>query len=252
MFSRLTIFWLPLLFLGPGLVSALQANPSDTFALANKALAEGSTQDAVHLYEVLVSNGYTSVDLHYNLGTAYAKLGETVQARLNLEKAKYLAPDDPDISRNLKLVRDEIGDYYTFPQYPLFGALGWTRTHLGSNFWGWTVLLLFMILGGLIIGYRLFQQSRLKWPIALSGALILCCIPFLIASMAYERFHSDMVLLSNSGGLIEIPEESGKIVEELQAGAKLHIEEEFGEWLRVSSATGTQGWLTRSETIKVI
>jgi len=233
-------------------LTALQANPSDTFDLANKALAEGSTQDAVHLYETLVSNGYVSRDLYYNLGTAYATLGQVLPARLNLEKASYLAPADPAIHANLKQIRDEVGDFYTFPKYPLFGVIGWTRTFLFGNFWAWLTLLIFLGLGALVIGYRLFQKKRLKWPIALASGLLLLCLPFLLASMAYERFHGDMVLLTTGGGLCEIPEDEATIIEKLEAGAKLHIEEEYGEWLRVTSATGSQGWLTRSEIVKVI
>src|SRR5271170_1776891 len=49
--------------------------------------------------------GYSAAAL-YNLGNAYARAGKPGMAVLNYERASLLAPNDPDVEANLRLVRE--------------------------------------------------------------------------------------------------------------------------------------------------
>jgi hypothetical protein len=53
-------------------------------------------------------SGYTAASL-YNQGNAYARAGKPGLAVLNYERAKLLAPNDPDIDANLRRVRETAG-----------------------------------------------------------------------------------------------------------------------------------------------
>jgi hypothetical protein len=51
--------------------------------------------------------GYSAADL-YNAANAYARAGKPGMAVLHYERARLLAPNDPDIEANLRLVREPL------------------------------------------------------------------------------------------------------------------------------------------------
>ena len=55
----------------------------------------------------IISNNIESSELYFNLGNAYYKTNSIGLAILNYERAKKLAPDDEDISANLKNCKSE-------------------------------------------------------------------------------------------------------------------------------------------------
>lgn len=226
----------------------LIANPTDTFQVANEAMKNGNLGDAIQLYEGLVSNGFGTADLHYNLGTAYLQEGTWVNARIHLERAKYLAPLNEDVETNLDFVRDKIGDYYAFPKYPLVGVVESLRTFLGRFAIPLSFLLIFIALFSLLILHQRQATPITRWALLGMGALLVGILPLLLAHTALERQQANMIIATTTGGLSEIPEDGGVIKEEIAAGIKLHIEEDYGTWLRVTTASGAEGWFKREQT----
>src|SRR6059036_404081 len=80
------------------------------FEQANQLYRDGKYDQAAGLYEQVISNGYESAALYYNLGNACFKLKNTPSAILNYERAKRLAPHDEDILYNLRLANLRIVD----------------------------------------------------------------------------------------------------------------------------------------------
>jgi len=62
---------------------------------ANEAFRNGNFEKAAELYRQAIEENPEDARLHYNLGTALAKLGESEQAVQAFEKAKQLT-DDPE------------------------------------------------------------------------------------------------------------------------------------------------------------
>jgi len=89
---------------------SLLADNSDTeLDTANRAYLEGHYDDSAMLFkEIIATRGY-SAPLCFNLGNAEAKAGHPGLAILNYERARYLAPGDPDIDHNLQLARKQAG-----------------------------------------------------------------------------------------------------------------------------------------------
>jgi tetratricopeptide (TPR) repeat protein len=56
----------------------------------------------------LIGSAYSAPAL-YNLGNFYARAGRPAMAVLNYERARILAPTDPDIQENLSHVRESVG-----------------------------------------------------------------------------------------------------------------------------------------------
>ena len=73
-----------------------------TFARANQLAEAGQLAAAVNLYEQLSAQGLVNADLFYNLGQAYAQLGQANQAIEYYTRAAQLAPRDGQIAERLK------------------------------------------------------------------------------------------------------------------------------------------------------
>jgi hypothetical protein len=73
-------------------------------ALAALALGLGLT--ATHSHAGSLAEARWSAAALYNLGNSYARAGQPGLAVLNYERARLLAPNDPDIEANLRHVRD--------------------------------------------------------------------------------------------------------------------------------------------------
>jgi hypothetical protein len=75
------------------------------FDTANQAFVEGKPGEAARTLEsVIAKQGYSAPAL-YNLANAQLRAGATGRAILNYERARWLAPADPDIAANLQLAQ---------------------------------------------------------------------------------------------------------------------------------------------------
>src|SRR5262249_5325247 len=81
---------------------ARAAGPDSTFDEANRAFAEGKVSAAAGGFQsVIASQGFSAPYL-FNLANAQLRDGQVGPAILNYERARSLAPNDPDIAANLE------------------------------------------------------------------------------------------------------------------------------------------------------
>ena len=82
------------------------AAPADDFKAANKLYDAGKFAEAAAAYEKLEPK---TAHVFYNLGNAWFRDGKLGLAILNYERARRLAPRDPDILANLKFAEQRLG-----------------------------------------------------------------------------------------------------------------------------------------------
>jgi tetratricopeptide (TPR) repeat protein len=125
-FSLLPAGACALLLLLPALA---RADTADTrLDEANRACQEGRYDEAVVLFQQLITDRGYSAPLCFDLGNAELKAGHLGPALLNYERARYLAPGDADIDHNLQLARKQAGldpDPYRWWQIVL-RSIDWT------------------------------------------------------------------------------------------------------------------------------
>src|ERR1041385_4838407 len=97
-----------------GLSTAVAAT-SDDFKAANQLYDAGKFAEAAAVYEKLEPK---TAHVYYNLGNAWFRQGKMGLAVLNYERARRLAPRDPDILANLKFAEQRLGvdDVNTAPR----------------------------------------------------------------------------------------------------------------------------------------
>ena len=93
------VFWL----VGLG---AVFAGPTDDFKSANQLYDAGKSAEAAAAYEKIEPR---TANVHYNLGNAHFREGKLGLAILDYERARRMAPRDPDILANLKFAEQRLG-----------------------------------------------------------------------------------------------------------------------------------------------
>ena len=158
--KSMTLLSFALMMSAPGFCAGpVNVKPEDVFAQANAAYEKEDFSTAESQYLALVSQGFVSPELYYNLGNVYYRKGERGRAVLWYERALERAPRDADTQFNLSLARSHIKNDQT--DYVREVVLYFTGNELGA-----TLLLLvwlFFIAGGcVLLGFmRLGTGGRL-------------------------------------------------------------------------------------------
>jgi tetratricopeptide (TPR) repeat protein len=81
---------------------------------------------AIEAYEAVLTGGFESYELHYNLGNAYFKAGDLGRSILSWERALKLEPGDPDAQANLELaVQLTVDEIEPLPRFWLLSVVSW-------------------------------------------------------------------------------------------------------------------------------
>ncbi len=127
-FSKILFGLLALVFSSP----AAFAGTGD----ANKLFQSGDFSAAANSYQKIIAAEGPSVAALYNLGNSHYRLGQHGPAILAYERAKLLAPRDPDLQANLNLARKAAA---VFDKSALDPRLEAVFGYLSLNEWSWLV-----------------------------------------------------------------------------------------------------------------
>ena len=119
-------------------------------------------------YEKILESGFRSSEVFYNLGNAYFRRHKLGLAILHYEKARKLAPTDPDIIANIRFARQNIVDRAPEPERSFLETILW-RLHIlfSLNTQLWMLFASFMLLS-LCFALGLFASHNVRlWLIYL-------------------------------------------------------------------------------------
>ncbi len=223
---------------GTAALLVAQDSMESAFARGNAAFAEDNFPAAIAAYEEALMGGST-VNLHYNLGTAYAHEEEWGRAALHLLKALALDPNLNDARTHLALVGERSG-------------LGWEErnpieqaaTILPLNAWAWLAVLGFW--GAVFLwvsrpregGSALHRLGRIAF-----------CALFLVALAALSSYH----LSGNRGVVLDeahlrvAPTEQSPLGAEVMPGMLGSVQKIVHGFYLVRTAAGDEGYLLPGE-----
>lgn len=227
-------------------VSSRAESGADAFARGNMAFAAGDAAGAVRDYESLAREGICSAPLFYNLGNAYCRDGKIGPAILNLERARWLAPNDPDIKANLKFVRHSAGLFETEPP-----AWLWLPSLLTLNAWcGWATLFLSLLCASLVMR-RLKPGAR--WNVApLTVALAVAWLVSFASVLARQADLDRAVVVSGETPLRVAPVDGSPPLSPLADGTIVKFGRQEGFFVRVRTEDGKSGWVPIASVKRVV
>lgn len=205
------------------------------------------------------------VDVQYNLGTEAALAGDYGAARLALERAAYLSPWDDDIETNRSLVerivRLQIIERSRTGRTPEGDeVLFWWRaaTRVNPHVIAILTILLWLAAAAAVHARRRATAPAVRdtLAIALAGAVLLAVVATVavIGRSQVLASTSPIVVLSDNLDLREGPNAAAKRMRTpptVVAGTMLRIEDERGEWVKISWNTDS-GWARRENVGEVV
>jgi len=228
------------------------AGPSDDFKSANQLYDAGKFTEAAAVYQKIEPK---TVHVYYNLGNAHFREGKLGLAILDYERARRLAPRDPDIAANLKFAEQRLGvDDVNAPPHAWQKYLRSILESRSSTEWG-TYELVGLWLTALAVGICLYI------PRFRTGMLVVTAVALLgFAASVFALGHEVLgdrtapaavvVAAETDARFAPVPDSTTHF--KLTEGTRVVIREDRGQWLFVERADGQQGWVKSDSIERVV
>ena len=226
-------------------LSMLAQARADVFEEANRAFAAGQYAESARGYEALLKKDGYSAPVLFNLGNADVRLGKMGDAILNYERAKWLAPHDPDIIANLRFAQKQAGLAPTSDSWAASVA-----DFLSPNEWAWLASGSLAVLCASILGAQLGGRRR-GFFFLLNAASVLFLV---VASgaVAVRWLELDRAILpAKSTPALISPFAGAKALAEFSAGQAVTVEKAHGGFALVRDTAGRSGWVSNSQVAMI-
>ncbi len=253
--NRKRLLYLLLILLIPYLCYA-DSGADNMFGTANSLYAKRQFKQAQAAYLQLITSGYQSEALYYNMGNASYKAGDIASALLYYEKARKLSPGDEAINFNISLANSKTVD--RADQAPeLFLSRWWHSVLLATSGTALAVisLLLFLIASGSLILYLFAVSFKVKKYSFFTAVVLFITgiISIIIASgqASYFNAHKEAIVFESAAAIKNLPASGGPTVSEIHSGTKVRIISGNKNWLKIRLLNGHEGWI-RANNVKEI
>lgn len=223
-------------------------SPDELMKRANKLYQEQNYSTAISDYQKILSQGYESGILYFNLGNAYFKDGRLGLAIFNYEKGLKLDPNNEDLVYNLKIANARTFDKIT--EVPKLFIVAWWEglvTLFGVSGWSLFVVIVFWILLGSIAFYFFSKKNRIQRIafVSASGSLsLLILFALLLFARTNRESSSNYGILLESTYTVKVtPDLKSNDAFVIHEGIKFKVEDNVGEWIRIRLIDGKIGWI---------
>lgn len=218
------------------------------FEQANTLYETGKYVEAIQTYEEILSNGYESWELYYNLGNAYYKNRKLGRAILNYERAHRLAPKNEDILFNLELANLSVVDKITAPPaFFLFKIFTDFKNYFSINLLAIIVISSYGLIILFTILYILIRKKTIRRISLVFGVpvlFVLIVFAFVLALRSHEQKNLKYgIIQMNKVDVMSSPEENSTELFSLHEGVKIQVQKQLGEWLQIRLSDGKVGWV---------
>ena len=231
--------------------TAAPAKVAITKVDADKEYAKGNYLQASKDYSDLLKVG-ESVELYYNLGNCYYRLGNITKSIIAYEKAHRLSPSDRDVTFNLEFVREKTIDKIERQEKNFFSA-GYTMLQnlMDMDAWARLSIVAFFACLGMAM---LFLLGRDEWMRKLGFYVALLSVFVFVFStlFAWQQKHNfdardRAVVVAPSSSVKLTPSDSSADAVVVHEGTAVQIvDRTMSDWYSVKLDDGKEGWLKRN------
>jgi hypothetical protein len=182
----------------------------------------------------------------YNLGNSYARAGKPALAILNYERARLLAPDDPDIEANLRYVQDKAHLPTETPD-----ALAHAVTFTSTTVMAWLGVAGVVLLGaGLLVG-RITSRHRWSRRAAMLIGAVLAGLTVCNGMVLWPTLHAAVVVTSAAPVRVS-PVPMGDPLFTLPEAETVRVLADHEDFVLIRTRAGKTGWVSRANIVPVV
>ncbi len=214
--------------------------PAADFAKANAAYRDGKYSEAIEIYQAMISSGYESGSVFYNLGNSYFKNKQLGKAIVNYERAQKFSPRDSDLAANLKFalssVPTKVDPVLSFVDKIFSGHVRFYSVNE-------MVFVLSLLAGALAIAHLCglyFNWPGCRWAMGIFGVLFLI---FIVGLMVKINLEKDAAIVIKATAARFEPSDKATVYFELPEGQKVRWQIIEGDWLRIKRPDEKVGWV---------
>jgi tetratricopeptide (TPR) repeat protein len=237
-------------------IFAQQATLQNLIEQGNQAYSSADYATAVTQYESVLSSGYESAGLYFNLGNAYFKDNNIPAAILNYEKARKLDPTDENIRFNLNLANSRIID--KMEPLPEFFLRTWwksARDTMSSDRWAKFAvscfILALMATVLFIVSTSVFLRKISFWTGIMIVSLMALSLMFSISGYYEYSRHLTGIIFTPTVTVKSSPTDNSVDLFVIHEGTKVFVADKVEGWSEVRLANGNVGWV-KTDTYKPI
>lgn len=230
------------------LLSTALMYSNDLLIKAEKAYDSKKYQEAIECYEKLISEGYKSHQLYYNLGNSYYRDNKIGKAIYAYELARKMNPNDEDIRINLSKASAKTIDKIESKENFFITAV---KSNVLSSFttgtWAWFTIVSFFLA---CLLFFLFVNSLS--PVVKRLTFVSACIALISFVLTYAFGYSAMqskyenkfaIILSREVKIMNEPTPAASSKFSLHEGTKIRVVENNGDWVLIKLDNGNEGWV---------
>ena len=232
-------------------------SPEAAFDAACREYEQGHWDAAADGFRGLVRYGLSDARLEYNLANSEYKRGHLGEAILHYERARRLAPADPDVLANLAITRAKIRDVVEDDDAAAAGLLRSMRAvqdRLGVSAQAGMFVACVWLLAAIVswCGSRAGGFTP-GWGWTLAGMLVATALVFLSWRSSWLRLDGTprAVILKPSVEALAGPGLNNASLFTLHEGTAVTIESERESWLQVTLPNGLTGWVVRDAAERI-
>jgi len=216
---------------------------------ANTLYAQGDYKQAAQLYQACIDL-YPTAEAYYNLGNAYFKMGELSRSILSYERCLRLEPGMKDARHNLRfaeaMIQDNIEDHSSFF---LMTWLLTIRNALSEQTWIILSIAAFILLMACVLLFAFMSEPAVRKLAFAIGLMALLVSGSGMANAAglhrRDTLREEAIITQGIVNAKSSPDRSGTDLFTLHEGCKVRIQEQLGDWSRISVGNYV-GWILTS------
>jgi tetratricopeptide (TPR) repeat protein len=244
------------LVLSAGASFAVAQSPDQLYQQADSLYQQKRFAEARELYEAVVSNGYVSGDLLYNLGNTYYRLGDLGRAILNYERARRYLPGDDDLRHNLQLANLRVVDRIEpTPRLFLWDWWDGIKGAISAQSAVWLVFVCLLLLAAAAITMMLSRAYGVRKIALISGLVAVFLLAFTVVlaiqKIAETDRQDEAVVVAEITTVKNSPDQRSTDAFVLHAGVKVRLIDSVNDWVQIRLVDGKVGWMERAAVVTI-
>ena len=232
-----------------GLAPVPVSGQGELFEQGNQLYQQEEYARAVDAYEAVLSAGWESAALHYNLGNAYFKTGELGRAILEWERALALEPGDADALANLELARSLTVDAVEpLPRFWLLDVVAWWVNLIPTGqLRGLVALAWIALAAGFCVRVLARGKGAARWgartAIASGLVVLVLGVNLLVRELGIGQAERGVVLADAVPVRSAPADQDDLTLFEIHEGTRVRVDRRAGEWAEIVLDDGKVGWV---------